>query len=84
MTTFVHSADGRRVAVQETGNPSGHPVFLLHGTPGSRLGPLPRGRVLYELGVRLITFDRPGYGWSDRLVSRHFSLVDLDLHAVAT
>ena len=53
--------------MQETGNPAGHPVFLLHGTPGSRVGPLPRGRVLYELGVRLITFDRPGYGWSDRL-----------------
>ena len=26
--------------------------------------------MLYELGVRLISFDRPGYGWSDRLVAR--------------
>jgi pimeloyl-ACP methyl ester carboxylesterase len=45
-------------------------VFLLHGTPGSRLGPFPQARVLYELGVRLITFDRPGYGRSDRLANR--------------
>jgi pimeloyl-ACP methyl ester carboxylesterase len=58
-------------------------VFLLHGTPGSRLGPLPRGRVLYELGVRLITFDRPGYGHSDRLVSRLVADVVPDVRAIA-
>ena len=70
VTTFVRSADGRQLAVKFSGNPAGHPVFFLHGTPGSRVGPLPRGRVLYELGVRLISFDRPGYGGSDRLESR--------------
>lgn len=83
MTIFVHSADGRKVAVQETGHPTGHPVFLLHGTPGSRLGPLPLGRVLYQLGVRLITFDRPGYGGSDRLVSRTVADVVPDVQAIA-
>jgi len=83
VTTFVRSADGRKVAVQETGNPTGHPVFLLHGTPGSRVGPFPRVRVLYELGVRLITFDRPGYGWSDRLVSRLVADVVPDVEAIA-
>jgi pimeloyl-ACP methyl ester carboxylesterase len=70
MTTFVHAADGRRLAVQVSGKPTGYPVIYLHGTPGSRLGLLPRGRVLYELGVRLISFDRPGYGLSDRRVPR--------------
>jgi pimeloyl-ACP methyl ester carboxylesterase len=83
VTTFVRSADGRKVAVQETGNPNGHPVFLLHGTPGSRVGPFPRVRVLYELGVRLITFDRPGYGWSDRLMSRLVADVVPDVKAIA-
>lgn len=83
MTTFVRSADGRKVAVQETGHPTGHPVFLLHGTPGSRVGPFPRVRVLYELGVRLITFDRPGYGWSDRLMSRLVADVVPDVEAIA-
>ena len=58
-------------------------MLLLHGTPGSRLGPLPRGRVLYELGVRLVTFDRPGYGWSDRLVSRMVADVVPDVQAIA-
>lgn len=58
-------------------------MFLLHGTPGSRLGPLPLGRVLYQLGVRLITFDRPGYGWSDRLISRTVADVVPDVRAIA-
>jgi pimeloyl-ACP methyl ester carboxylesterase len=83
VTTFVHLTDGRKVAVLETGNPHGKPVFMLHGTPGSRLGPRPRGRLLYKLGVRLITFDRPGYGWSDRLASRMVADVVPDVQAIA-
>lgn len=82
-TSFVRSKDGRRIAVQESGNPSGHPVFLLHGTPGSRIGPLPRHIRLYKLGVRLVTFDRPGYGWSDRLESRLVADVAPDVCAIA-
>jgi pimeloyl-ACP methyl ester carboxylesterase len=39
--------------------------------------------VLYELGVRLITFDRPGYGWSDRLVSRLVADVVPDVETIA-
>ena len=70
MAIFVRSRDGRQLAVNMSGHPTGHPVFMLHGTPGSRVGPFPKSRVLYELGVRLISFDRPGYGGSDRLVSR--------------
>ena len=34
-------------------NPAGHPVFLMHGTPGSRVAPLPRSMILHALGVRL-------------------------------
>jgi pimeloyl-ACP methyl ester carboxylesterase len=71
------------VAVLESGPPSGYPVFLLHGTPGSRLGPLPRATVLYGLGARLISFDRPGYGGSDRLVSRLVADVVPDVEAIA-
>jgi pimeloyl-ACP methyl ester carboxylesterase len=77
------SADGRRIAVQVSGNPSGPAVFFLHGTPGSRVGPLPRGLRLYELGVCVITFDRPGYGGSDRLESRMVADVVPDVCAIA-
>ena len=51
MTETVWLADGRQISVEVSGNPSGRSVFLLHGTPGSRLGPRPRGMVLYRLGV---------------------------------
>lgn len=47
-----------------SGKPDGVPVFLLHGTPGSRSGPKPRSGVLYRHGIRLISYDRPGYGGS--------------------
>ena len=59
MTSFVCSADGRQLAVKVSGNPEGRSVFLLHGTPGNGLGPFPRGRLLYEQGVQLITSTGP-------------------------
>jgi len=46
----------------------------MHGTPGSRTGPNPRGILLHRLGVRLIGYDRPGYGESTRQQGR--SVVD--------
>lgn len=70
MTNVVETGDGRRLSVEVTGDLDGSPVFLLHGTPGSRLGPRPRSLLLHRLGVRLISFDRPGYGSSDRLPGR--------------
>src|ERR1700683_696709 len=79
----VHAADGRRLTTQAYGDPDGHPVFLLHGTPGSRLGPHPRAAVLHRLGVRLIAFDRPGYGGSDRMQGRAVADVAADVQAIA-
>jgi hypothetical protein len=43
----VDLPDGRRIAVEDDGDPDGYPVFLLHGIPGSRTGPKPK------LGSRL-------------------------------
>ena len=61
MTQVVKAPGGRRLSVDSLGDPDGRPVFLLHGTPGSRNGPRPRGIVLHRLGIRLICYDRPGY-----------------------
>lgn len=80
---LIRTRDGRNLAVEHHGNPRGRPVFLLHGTPGSRLGPAPRSAVLYRLGVRLITFDRPGYGASDRLPGRRVASVVADVETIA-
>ncbi|MFI9583250.1 alpha/beta fold hydrolase [Streptomyces sp. NPDC052236] len=83
MGQLIRTEDGRSLAVELRGNPRGRPVFLLHGTPGSRLGPAPRGAVLYRLGVHLITFDRPGYGASDRLPGRSVASAAADVEAIA-
>ncbi|GAA5044313.1 alpha/beta hydrolase [Thermocatellispora tengchongensis] len=58
------------MAVETWGQPDATPVFLLHGTPGGRFQPRPRAKTLHLLGIRLISFDRPGYGGSDRRINR--------------
>ena len=79
----VTTADGRRLRYEVTGAPDGAPVFLLHGTPGSRIGPKPRAGVLYRLGVRLISYDRPGYGGSDRHPGRSVASCASDISVIA-
>ncbi|MFE2296239.1 alpha/beta fold hydrolase [Streptomyces sp. NPDC059452] len=83
MRDRVRAADGRRLMVERLGDPRGRPVFLLHGTPGSRLGPAPRGMVLYQRHTQLITYDRPGYGGSDRHEGRRVGDVVEDVRAIA-
>jgi pimeloyl-ACP methyl ester carboxylesterase len=79
----VKTPDGRQLSTRVYGDPDGRPVFLLHGTPGSRLGPHPRAAVLHRLGVRLIAFDRPGYGKSDRMEGRRVADAATDVLAIA-
>ncbi|MFI1393455.1 alpha/beta fold hydrolase [Streptomyces sp. NPDC020681] len=74
--------DGK-LAYEEWGDPKGYPVFLLHGTPGSRLGPKPRTFDLHKLGIRLIAYDRPGYGESGRYVGRDVAHAAQDVIAIA-
>ncbi|KUO15678.1 alpha/beta fold hydrolase [Streptomyces dysideae] len=83
MRKEVYTGDGRRLAVEVSGDPGGSPVFLLHGTPGSRVGPAPRPMLLYHQRVLLITYDRPGYGPSDRLPGRKVAHVAADVAAIA-
>jgi pimeloyl-ACP methyl ester carboxylesterase len=66
-TQFLTAADGRVLCFAEWGRADGVPVFTLHGSPGSRLGVAAETEALVsDLGARLITYDRPGYGRSDR------------------
>ncbi|MFG2561693.1 alpha/beta fold hydrolase [Streptomyces sp. NPDC048496] len=83
MRNRVRARDGRHLMVERLGDPQGRPVFLLHGMPGSRLGPAPRGMVLYQRKTQLITYDRPGYGGSDRLAGRCVADVVEDVRAIA-
>lgn len=60
----VRTPDGRTLHVVERGDPAGLPVVVHHGTPGSALQYEPHARDAEERGIRLITYDRPGYGGS--------------------
>jgi pimeloyl-ACP methyl ester carboxylesterase len=57
-------ADGRTLAYAEHGDAGGAPVLFFHGLPGSRLTRHPDESVASRAGIRLFTFDRPGYGRS--------------------
>ncbi|WP_232703343.1 alpha/beta fold hydrolase [Halobacterium wangiae] len=54
--------DGSPVAYAEFGDPDGEPVVFLHGTPGSRLLAELYDDQARTRGVRVLSFDRPGYG----------------------
>lgn len=63
----VTVADGRVLTCAQVGDPVGVPIFVLHGTPGSRLSSLHQHpERVADAGLRLITYDRPGYGGSSR------------------
>lgn len=75
--------DGRNLAITECGTPGGRPVIYLHGTPGSRLNRYPFDEELARLQVRLITYDRPGYGASTRCPGRDVAAAAHDVRMVA-
>lgn len=66
--------DGRKLGFATYGDKNGQPVFLLHGTPGSRIWFLEDDPIAYELGFYFIATDRPGFGLSDPHPNR--SLID--------
>jgi pimeloyl-ACP methyl ester carboxylesterase len=81
-TGVARTADGRDLAFCEWGPPQGSPVFYLHGTPGSRYFRHVGGE--YDrIGMRVITFDRPGYGKSTRHPGRTVAGGAVDVATVA-
>ena len=83
MTHSALTRDGRRLSYTEYGSPEGDPVFLLHGMPGSRKGPRPRPQVLHLKNIRLIAYDRPGYGLSSCQPGRSVSDAARDVQFLA-
>jgi pimeloyl-ACP methyl ester carboxylesterase len=57
--------DGRRLSYTEWGDPAGRPVLEFRGLPSSRGGDAIDLAALVRAGVRRITVDRPGVGFSD-------------------
>lgn len=58
---------GGRLATIQAGPVDGPPVVLLHGASANAADPMEGvGRLIASRGYRVIAFDRPGFGWSDR------------------
>ncbi|WP_112246352.1 alpha/beta fold hydrolase [Kribbella monticola] len=75
-------SDGRTLHVYDTGS-GDLPVFWNHGTPNLGAPPAPLLTESERLGVRWISFDRPGYGGSSPAPGRTMASVAGDAAAVA-
>ncbi len=82
-TTRMTTRDGRSLSVQSAGSAEGRPVVVHHGTPGSRH--LAEGWAADALadGVRLLSYDRPGYGGSTPQTGRTVADCASDVRAIA-
>ncbi|HJQ74225.1 MAG TPA: alpha/beta hydrolase [Gaiellaceae bacterium] len=56
--------DGRTLHVYDAGDPGGHVLVMHHGTPASGLGYPPDNELAGERGLRIVRYDRAGYGGS--------------------
>ena len=79
----IRAPDGRRLHAYEAGDPGGALVVAHHGTPCS--GVLARwwAEDAAARGIRLVGYDRPGYGGSDRHAGRSIADVATDVAAIA-
>src|SRR3954465_7161867 len=69
--------------MHEAGDPDGLPVVVHHGTPASGLLYAVHVELAREQGIRLIGYDRPGYGPSDRHIGRSVADAASDVSAIA-
>ncbi len=82
MDRTVRTPDGRVLAIEEAGDLNGHPVLVHGGTPNSRhLYPL-TGIDAAARGLRLISYDRPGYGGSTPQPGRSVADSAADVRAI--
>jgi pimeloyl-ACP methyl ester carboxylesterase len=79
----IKTADGRTLDVHEDGDPAGFPVIFHHGTPSAGLPYEPHAALARQQGIRLIGYDRPGYGSSTRAKSRRVEDCVADVTEIA-
>jgi pimeloyl-ACP methyl ester carboxylesterase len=76
-------ADGRTLHVYEAGVGDGQAVIAIYGTPSSGLIYDAHAQDAEARGIRLVTFDRAGYGTSDAKPGRSVGDVAADVAAIA-
>jgi pimeloyl-ACP methyl ester carboxylesterase len=79
----VRAPDGRMLAVQQGGCLTGVAVLVHNGTPNSRLLYPPHVELADRQRIRLVSYDRPGYGGSTRLAGRTVADCVHDVRAIA-
>jgi pimeloyl-ACP methyl ester carboxylesterase len=83
MEWFVETPDGRTLAVEDAGDRGGRPVMVHVGTPGGRRLYNPRTLADAERRqLRLISYDRPGYGGSTPQPGRSMADCAGDVRAI--
>lgn len=79
----ILTENGRKIRISEAGQSDGVPVVVLHGTPGSALLYGPSVEDARSRGIRLIGYDRPGYGGSTPVPGRTVASVAQDVRSIA-
>jgi pimeloyl-ACP methyl ester carboxylesterase len=74
--------DGRTLHIYDEGDPDGVVVVEHHGTPGSGLSYPPDVELARERGLRLIGYDRAGYGGSTAKPGRDVADIANDIEDV--
>jgi pimeloyl-ACP methyl ester carboxylesterase len=80
----IKTTDGRTLAVQEAGDPHGKPVLVHNGMPNSRQLYAPHVADAAARGIRLIAYDRPGYGESSPQPERTVASCADDVRAICS
>lgn len=80
---IISTGIGRKIRIIEAGQSDGVPVLVHNGTPGSRLLYPPWVKDAEARGIRLISYDRPGYGGSTPQPGRTVASAADDVAAIA-
>lgn len=78
----IVTPDGRTLVVREAGAPGGFPLVVHHGSPSGAMFDERESAAAAQRGLRLIGFDRPGYGGSDRNRGRTVADVAADVGVI--
>ncbi len=82
-TSTIPAGDGRELCVETAGDPHGKPILVHIGTPNSRHLHDPWIADANKKGIRLISYDRPGYGGSTAYPGHTVASGAADVRAIA-
>jgi pimeloyl-ACP methyl ester carboxylesterase len=82
-TRTVTAADGRTLMVELGGDPAGFPILAHNGTPNTRHLYRPWLEDAAQHGIRLMSYDRPGYGGSTPQPGRTVADCAADVRSIA-